>query len=358
MYDCIKWPLDYFLKAWDPTAKELVVQVGDGNADHKFWGRPEDMPMARPCQKISASSPGSDIAGGTAAALALGSMAFKDKGDTDYATQLLTAAESLYDFGMKNRGIFSGAAQFYSSSRDTDELCEGAMWLYRATGNNKYLEDAKGLVGDFWAWALGWDDKMVACQELLYEETGDSNYKKAVVGFFQGWLPNGQITYTPCGLAWRDKWGANRYAGNSAFIALIAAEAGIQTTTLRPWAVEQINYLLGDNKHDGGCYSYQIGYGSKYPKQPHHRGASCPDRPAPCSEANLNAKADSPQNLIGALVGGPDAQGNYVDDRTDYVQNEVATDYNSGFHGALAGIVHLEATNNLPPTNNKCPCTQ
>ena len=27
MYDMIKWPLDYFLKAWDPNSKELVVQV-------------------------------------------------------------------------------------------------------------------------------------------------------------------------------------------------------------------------------------------------------------------------------------------------------------------------------------------
>jgi len=357
MYDMIKWPLDYFLKAWDPNSKELVVQVGDGNADHKFWGRPEDMTMPRPCTKVSPSSPGSDIAGGTAAALAAGSIAFKDKGDTAYATELLTAAESLYSFGKNNRGVFSGAAQFYSSSRDIDELCEASMWLYRATGNQQYLTDAKGYVEVAWGWALGWDDKKVACQELLWEETGDSAYKDAVVGFFKGWLPNGQITYTPCGLAWRDRWGANRYAGNSAFLALVAAEAGIETATYRKWAVEQINYLLGDNNHDGGCYSYQIGYGSKYPRQPHHRGASCPDRPAPCTEAQLSAPGPSPQVLEGAMVGGPDANGKYEDLRTDYVQNEVATDYNSGFQGALAGIAHLEATNNIPITNNKCPCT-
>lgn len=27
MYDMIKWPLDYFLKAWNEGAQELVVQV-------------------------------------------------------------------------------------------------------------------------------------------------------------------------------------------------------------------------------------------------------------------------------------------------------------------------------------------
>ncbi|CAL1530780.1 unnamed protein product, partial [Lymnaea stagnalis] len=48
----------------------------------------------------------------------------------------------------------------------------------------------------------------------------------------------------------------------------------------------------------------------------------------------------------------------YVDNREDYVLNEVATDYNAGFQGALAGIVHLEVISGLPTTNNKCPCLQ
>ena len=47
---------------------------------------------------------------------------------------------------------------------------------------------------------------------------------------------------------------------------------------------------------------------------------------------------------------------NFQDLRTDYIQNEVALDYNAGFHGALAGIAHLEAAGKMPATNNKCPC--
>ncbi|CAG5114570.1 unnamed protein product [Candidula unifasciata] len=105
MYDMIRWPLDYFLKAWNPNTKRLVVQVGDGDADHSYWGRPEQMTMARPCQEVSTSSPGSDVAGETAAALALGAITFKDKGDTTYATQLLTAAESLYAFAKSSRFV-------------------------------------------------------------------------------------------------------------------------------------------------------------------------------------------------------------------------------------------------------------
>ncbi|KAH9505668.1 hypothetical protein Btru_055466 [Bulinus truncatus] len=140
--------------------------------------------------------------------------------------------------------------------------------------------------------------------------------------------------------------------------ALVAADSGIEVDKYRQWAVEQINYILGDNPHDGGCYSYEIGYGTKYPLQPHHRAASCPSKPAPCGYTEANAPGPNPHVLIGALVGGPEENDQYVDVRSDYVLNEVACDYNSGFHGALAGIVHLEGRNQFPVTHNKCPCNQ
>ena len=56
----------------------LGLQVGDGGADHGYWGRPENMHMNRPAYKIDASRPGSDVAGDTAAAFAVGSMVFKN----------------------------------------------------------------------------------------------------------------------------------------------------------------------------------------------------------------------------------------------------------------------------------------
>ena len=41
--------------------------------------------------------------------------------------------------------------------------------------------------------------------------------------------------------------------------------------------------------------------------------------------------------LYGALIAGPSRDDSYTDDRGDFVSNEVATDYNAGFQGALAG---------------------
>jgi len=77
--------------------------------------------------------------------------------------------------------------------------------------------------------------------------------------------------------------------------------------------------------------------------QPHHRAASCPSRPAPCTWDQFNSAAANPQVLKGALVGGPTGLDGdaCVDDRTDYISNEVAVDYNAGFTGLMAGLVQL-----------------
>merc|ERR1712121_103157 len=336
MLDMIRWPLDYFMKGFQ--GGKFIAQVGDGNADHAYWGRAEDMNMARPCKWIEGGTPGADIAGGSVAALAAASIGFRQS-DAGYADRLLNSAKGLYNFAKSHRGTFSGSAPFYGSSGDKDEMCLAGVWLYKATKDQQYLNDARSNAETGTAWSLSWDDTRVACQILMYEETKDGSFKGAAEAFFNSWMPGSGMTYTPCGQAWRDKWGANRYAGNAAFAALVAAEAGIMQGKLRTWANELINFLLGDNRHDGGCYSYEIGYGSKFPRHPHHRGAST-----------------TGQQLNGALVGGPDQNDNYNDDQNDYVMNEVATDYNSGFHGALAALASLDARGQLPRTNNKCPC--
>jgi hypothetical protein len=53
----IKWATDYFFKAHVAPTK-FYGQVGKGDADHAFWGRPEDMRMPRPAFKIDKSRPG------------------------------------------------------------------------------------------------------------------------------------------------------------------------------------------------------------------------------------------------------------------------------------------------------------
>ena len=65
------------------------VQVGNGEIDHAWWGRPEDMgDLSRPSYKIDESKPGSDLAGETAASLASASILFKGNDDATKRDQL------------------------------------------------------------------------------------------------------------------------------------------------------------------------------------------------------------------------------------------------------------------------------
>ena len=109
--------------------------------------------------------------------------------------------------------------------------------------------------------------------------TGDPSlgtaYKPEVQNFLKGWIDGSNVIYTPEGLAWRSEWGSLRYTGNVAFLALLAAKEGIlydnaNGDRYHDWAKTQIDYMLGDNPNG---FSYQVGYGTNFPKQPHHKAA-------------------------------------------------------------------------------------
>lgn len=185
--DSIRWPLDYFIKCHTQT-NFLYGQVGDGNIDHSWWGRPEDMTMSRPSWSLSTSAPGSDLAGETAAAFAASYLVFRDI-DNSYAQTLLDNARRLFDFGYNYRGFYSSsisnAGQFYSSSGYDDELAWAAAWLYKATGEQTYLNRALEFAstGDT-AWAYSWDSKVVGYQ-LLLTTAGQSQFQAGVERFIQ-----------------------------------------------------------------------------------------------------------------------------------------------------------------------------
>ncbi|KAH3741115.1 endoglucanase E-4-like [Dreissena polymorpha] len=348
MCDMVKWPLEYFKKCWIPDQQTLYVQVGDGYADHGFWGRPENMNMGRPAYKVNTGCHGADVAGNTVAAMASGYLIFKDIcGDAAFADSLLAAAKSLYTFAKNNRGKYTDcvtqARDFYGSSGDADELSAAAIWLHKATGDNAYLQDAKSFYPAGTAWGFNWNDANVGAACLLYEVTKEGKYKNDIDAFIRQYMPGGSVPMTPCGLSFRDKWGPNRHAANAAFIAAVAAADGLSPDEYKKYALSQINYILGDNKLH---ISYEIGFGNHFPKKPHHRGSSCPTNTNSCDPGS---GADNPNVLKGGLVGGPDQGDNYDDRRDDYVKNEVACDYNAGFQGALAGLYHFSVNNELPP---------
>ena len=341
----IRYVLDYFMNAYNEknegSADDIVYyQVGDPGADHAFWGPPQDMTMKRPTYSCDKDNPCSEVSAEMAAAMAAGYMVFKDE-DPTYAAKLLEEAKGVYEFADTYKGNkgYKAANGFYTSySGYWDELAWGAVWLYKATGETKYLQKAKEYVEKSQSaiyWAHNWDNVSVGTYLLLAKITNDSSYHQKLQTHLNNWLY--KLKKTPGGLVFLDQWGSLRYASTTAFIALSYSDIAPadKRALYVAFAKKQIDYILGDNPRDA---SYVVGVGKNYPINPHHRAAH--DSPT--------HSIDNPTNnrhlLIGALVGGPASADDfdYKDDRRDYIRNEVATDYNAGFTSALAKLISLE----------------
>ena len=82
-----------------------------------------------------------------------------------------------------------------------------------------------------------------------------------------------------------------------------------------------------------------VGFGVNPPVRPHHRSSSCPTTGS-CGWPQASASGPNPQELTGALLGGPSGPNDqFVDNREDYITNEVTLDYNAGFQATLAGLL-------------------
>ena len=142
--DDIRWACDYLIKC-HPEPEVYYYQVGDGGADHSWWGPCEVMQMNRPSFAVTKSNPGSAVVGEAAAALAVSAIVFKDT-DPDYSAKCLEHAKSLYKFADTTRSDagYTAANGFYNSwSGFYDELAWAGSWLYLATGDKAYLDNAK-----------------------------------------------------------------------------------------------------------------------------------------------------------------------------------------------------------------------
>ncbi|KAJ9505898.1 hypothetical protein QJQ45_017093 [Haematococcus lacustris] len=385
-----------------PSSNQFVAQVGDVDTDHNmWWGRPEQQPQGgasgsagyRPVYVISSSSPGADITGQAAAAMA--------------AISLVLAKPGAW----QNPGL---AADLQSRARQLLAFAQAVPGTWKEPGSSVYKSSASYSANQY-AVNWDWDQSQAAAAAVLFSmrsrlsscsncATAAQQAQKWIQSALSQWqdtsrkCPQNDFTlcYTPGGLAFLTKalktlcgvlvcrWGALRYTGNMALLASLyaralssdvitsAADLASMRRSHRCWARSQLSYMAGSNPRK---QSYIVGYqpagvsaspqrceaGRSLFRWPHHKSASCsPDYSIACSWDQLKAAGSNPSTLQGALVGGPSNDDSYSDVRTDYIHNEVAIDYNAaytlhvychilhvyclhddvaaGFTGALAGL--------------------
>ncbi|BAT80678.1 hypothetical protein LR48_Vigan07g025200 [Vigna angularis] len=372
--EAIKWGTDYFIKA-HTHPNVLWVEVGDGHTDHYCWQRPEDMTTSRRAYKVDAENPGSDVAGETAAALAAASMVFR-RTKPHYSQLLLHHAEQLFEFGDKYKGKYDEsvgvAKEYYASvSGYMDELLWAAIWLYRATQKDQYLnyflENAHDFGGTTWAInEFSWDVKYAGVQaiaSMLSMEEKKHKQHEVVLKQYRSKAEHylcaclnlnnvSNVERTPGGLLYTRQWNNMQYVATASFLLTLYSDhlrathqnlhcekGEVGPDEMFAFAKSQVDYILGSNPMG---MSYMVGYGPDFPQRVHHRGASIESSKENKGFIGCIQGYDSwygrvepnPNVLTGALVGGPDMNDEFKDERSNYIQTEACT-YNTA---ALVGV--------------------
>ncbi|XP_078434462.1 endoglucanase 12-like [Wolffia australiana] len=387
--DLIKWGTDYLLLTFNSSATnidKIYSQVGIAkNAsttpdDHFCWMRPEDMDYERP---VLQTTSGPDLAGEMAAALAAASIVFRD--DEAYSAKLVKAGAALFRFARSNgrRNRYSAAnpevAMFYNSTGYYDEYMWAGAWMFYASGNTSYLSlatnpgiprNAKAFLPIRDLNVFSWDNKLPGAELLLtrlrilispgfpYEDMLNSYHNANNLNLCSFFPQFNSFNFTPGGMIQLNHGRPQnlQYIVKASFLASLYADyldlvgapgfnCGpnyFSLGNLRSFAASQVDYVLGKNPRN---MSYVVGYGPKYPRHVHHRGASIPTtaRDYGCTGGSKwrDTRSPDPNIITGAMVGGPDKADGYEDSRPNYHYTEPTMVGNAGL---VAALVSLTAT--------------
>uniref|UniRef100_A0A0D9VCA9 Endoglucanase n=1 Tax=Leersia perrieri TaxID=77586 RepID=A0A0D9VCA9_9ORYZ len=113
------------------------------------------------------------------------------------------------------------------------------------------------------------------------------------------------------------------------------------------FAKSQADYILGTNPMNT---SYLVGYGEKYPRRVHHRAASSASYRVDKEfigclqgfDSWYSAGVDNPNDLVGAVVGGPNARDVFTDHRGAYMQTEACTYNTAPMVGVFSKLMEME----------------
>jgi endoglucanase len=358
--DEARWGLEWMLKL-HPAPDQLYHQVAD-DRDHAGWRLPQNETVdygwgkggARPVyfadgkpqglkQYQSASTGVANLAGRYAAAMALAHQIWKnDPAQKDYAARCLKAGLEVYELGRAKEGVQQGnsygAPYRYEESTWADDMEWGAAELFRATGEKRFLEDAKRyakLAAD-----EGWMGKEQAGHYQYYPfmnighfrlyDLVDAEFQKLLAGYYRNGIERcikaGEKNPYRVGVPFI-------WCSNNLLTALVTQCLMYERMTgdqqYREFTAKQFDWLLGRNPWGTTMFTE---IGSEFPTDVHIMTVQLLKRPV------RGGLVDGPvyerifKSLRGVSLSRPDPfaafQGEavYHDDVRDYATNEPTMD--------------------------------
>ncbi|GAB4839110.1 hypothetical protein Ancab_028638 [Ancistrocladus abbreviatus] len=367
----LKWITDYLVNA-HPKDNVLYIQVelinkgrnsvrfilvGDLVLDHKCWDRPETMSEKRPLTQINITTPGTEVAAETAAAIAAASLVFKTS-DSTYSSTPLNHAKRLFSFAdntevltvktfpklqliitlpvmeMSSYGLLVGSTMqlgmIHTSAMETSEaiMCGLLPDSPTATSSKTDSNCSSLAITDLNNHA----NYYFSCLSVASE-----NRSVCMVPIVSGMF--GRFYGQPLtrGLMWVSEWNSLQQPVASAFLAAVYSDYMISSRTVSI-SCSGKSYRPSDLRK----FARSQVIGDKYPQFVHHRGASISaNADTSCKDGFkwLESKKPNPNVAIGALVGGPFLNESFIDSRNNSMQTEPST-YNSAILvGLLSSLV-------------------
>jgi endoglucanase len=335
--DQVKYATDYLERTY-VSADLMIARVG-GDQDHDLWVTspyqstldPAEGGEPRPVNPHDSAK--ADVAAMTAASLALMARLYEPF-DATLASQYLTVAEQAFAYAAAHPGTTSD--NFYEDSNEEDNVLCGAVELFRATGDEAYLTEARDrnrAINEH-GWVVDWSNAADYCRHSLAVVEGGPavSYWSRTVERYRNAVSGDQYV---SGLIYFGEWGSLRYGLGAGFsAALYATLTG--DIAAKDLAQSQFDYAQGNNEYGR---SFVVGVGENPPRWPHHRNAYGQE------VFDGNFAASPTHSLLGALVGGPTkdftdvSSAGYDDSLHDYIGNEVTIEYNSSLVGLAAFAV-------------------
>ena len=319
--EAVKWGTDFLARAVEND--RILLHQGDIDADHGYIGLSELYPDFDRTPVFCESGACSDVAGATAAALAHGALAFKDRkrvsskywskaksayaqtnvgGSLTNSNDVFAPLKIYYTSSGVASHVFFAAASMYAACKGLDACGDDEAARYKADADAMgAAKEPDGNAKWFWpasSWDNAWFDAavlMAAQGDDGPEVYGQPAYRAFLADFANRWVTGADpVAVSPRGQRWVNAWASMRYSLNGAAVLLLwselddgfAAAAKVSPQQARCAAVRQILYAGGMN--DRG--SYIAGFGDAPVQRNHHRSSVCAPWEQQDSDDNSCAK--------------------------------------------------------------------
>ncbi len=261
--------------------------------------------------------------------------------DPEYSTQCIEAAVRAYNWAMDNPGkYFDNPPGIFTGSYGDRVLDEEFFWaaaeLYCTTGDNEYYDSIKPGLGNIrFRITESWRNYVdnlgyySLCLSEFLDEDDRQLLEEGIIRLADELLSAAQAN--PYGIpVSRFEWGSNSDVLNTAIVQAIAHHITGDQKYLDAAAMFT-DYIFGRNATG---YSFVSGYGTKFPRNFHHRllWADDIDEPLPGFIAGgPNGHMQDKGGLERAGVAYPDTHPAraYIDDTGSYASNEVCINWNA-----------------------------